>query len=108
MKKTSYLKLVAGLILVIGLTGCATLQSWFDWDGNGRIDPLAYLASADVTIGWEDANGVPFSIATDENGLHIEGQFTSPKTGLTYGLTEDGGFTITDPNGFQIQIKQKE
>jgi len=101
MKKLLHIGLIS---VCVGLIqGCAL----FDFDGNGRIDPLAYLSTADVSIGWVNEAGTPFRIAMGEDGIRIEGEFVDHR-GIKYAMTEDGGFAITDPNGFQIQIKRKE
>lgn len=90
-------------VLVVGSVGCSML----DFNGDGRFDPVTYLASVDIDVAWSGDDGSPYQIAVDENGVRLAGKFTSPKTGLTYALTETGGFTITDPNGIQVRIKSK-
>ena len=84
--------------------GCA---SWFDFDGNGRFDPVAYLENADITVAWVDESGQAYNIALDELGKQMLGTFIQAKTGYLFELTDDGGITITDPDGAQIQVKQK-
>ena len=95
------MKKLLAVLLIASLSGCA---SWFDFDGNGRFDPVAYLEDADIAVSWVDAQGTPFMIAVNEDGVQMAGVFVSPKTGRRYVLTEEGGFVITDPSGVEVRI----
>ena len=94
--------LIATLSLAV-LTGC----SMFDLDGNGRFDPVAYLENADITVVWTDESGQVYNIALDELGKQMLGTFIQAETGYLFELTENGGITVTDPSGVQVQVKQK-
>ena len=96
--------LVMGLSALFLISGCA----WMDLDGNGKVDPLAYLAASNVTVGWEDDSGAVYNVAVDDLGKQIIGQFIEAKTGYKVELVDSGGFTITDPRGFRIQVKSRE
>ena len=102
MKKLTTTVLLIFYSLVFA--GCA---SWFDFDGNGRFDPVAYLENADITVAWADEDGQVYNVALDELGKQMLGTFIQAKTGYPFELTEEGGITITDPNGTKIQVKQK-
>lgn len=95
-------KTLSALIIVALLSGCAL----FDLNGDGEINPLTYLAEANIQIAWTDSNGAPYYIATDENGRLI-GRFTSG-SGRIYELTEGGGIAITDASGITIHITPME
>lgn len=97
-------KLLALLMIVPLLGGC----KYFDFDGNGRFDPIAYLESADITLSWVDDNGQVYEMAVDDLGKRLVGQFIQAKTGYLFELTNTGGIVITDPEGRQIRVARKE
>lgn len=92
------------LAVVAIISGCA----WMDLDGNGRFDPLAYLESVDVTVAFVGDDGQVYNLAVDDLGKKLLGQFIQAKTGYLFEVTEEGGITVTDPSGVQIQLKRKE
>ena len=83
--------------------GCA---SWFDWDGNGRIDPITYLETSNITVGWVDSDGQAYTIALDEAGRRMLGVFIEAKTGYLFEVDEDGSLTITDPTGYSVTLSR--
>ena len=84
------------LIIAVLITGCALFDNW----GNGKLD-LPY----DVAITLSLPNGDTLVASTDENGLHIAGQYHSPSTGIVYKADVDGTIsaTWTDPATGQLQ-----
>lgn len=104
MTKTRF-ALVALLALVfIGLQpGCGTF-------GNGKVDPLGIdLSNIDIDVAWVAADGTPYKIRVDENGLMVEGEFTGPYSKLVYTITEKDGIKIRYPNtGIEVNIKPKD
>lgn len=102
-----YLEKFIALLAITSLVLCASC-AFFDLDGNGRFDPVAYLEGADITVGWVDEDGQIYTMALDEFGHKILGQFIQAKTGYTYELTDTGGIMIIDPDGKIVQVKPKE
>jgi len=98
------MKWIIALLSIAMLSGCA----WFDFDGNGRVDLLAYLSVVDVTVQWVDAAGETYTVALDELGARLAGKFVQAKTGYLFELTDGGGITVTDPAGVKVTIKRKE
>jgi len=96
MKKT-----ITALFVIAMLSGCA----WLDknvGNNDGEFNPQFSLT-------WVDAEGNPYKLAYDENGVLIEGTFTGPKTGFTYKVTDGEGITITDPvSGAVLIVSQQE
>lgn len=84
-------------------SGCSLL----DLDGNGRFDPIAYLQTVDVTVGFVGDDGNVYSIAVDELGAKLAGQFIQAKTGYMFELVDDGGISITAPDGTRLSIAKK-
>ncbi len=99
MKKALFAALALTLV-----AGC----SMFDLDGNGRIDPVAYLENSNITFGWVGEDGQVYNVALDELGKQVVGNFIQAKTGYKFEIVEEGGLTITDPEGFKIQIARKQ
>lgn len=98
------MKWIIALLSIAMLSGCA----WMDLDGNGRVDLLAYLSVVDVTVQWVDAAGETYTVALDELGARLAGEFVQAKTGYLFELTDGGGITVTDPAGVKVTIKRKE
>ena len=85
-------------------SGCSML----DLDGNGKFDPIAYLQTVDVTVGFIGEDGNVYSMAVDELGAKLAGQFIQAKTGYLFELVKDGGILITAPDGTNLMIARKE
>ena len=101
MKRLNAVFLSVSVMLMVG---CAL----FDFDGNGRFDPVAYLEGADISVCWVDQeSGEVYTMAIDELGVKILGEFVHAKTGYRFQLSGDGGISIVDPDGKILQIKQK-
>lgn len=86
------MKIIMTLLAIAVLsTGCALFN---------RVN-LPY----DVSITLSLPNGDTLVASTDENGLHIAGQYRSPATGIVYKADKDGiiSATWTDPATGQIQ-----
>lgn len=90
------------LLLLQG--GCSSL----DLDGNGKFDPVAYLQTADISVGFVDEAGNTYTMAIDELGAKLVGQFVQAKTGYLFELTDKGGITITAPDGTKLLVARKE
>ena len=102
MKKLLYTALVS---LCLGLlSGCAL----FDLDGNGRVDPVAYLQNADITVAWVDAEGNAYTVDALQLGEEVVYNYIQAKTGYRFEIVENGGIEITDPNGYKVRIAQKD
>lgn len=95
MKKKIYEAILvsacAGILSTMA-PGCRNL-------GNGKVD------IPEFELGLTDASGQEYAIANDADGLHIQGKYYSPRTGLTYVVTEDGGFEVRDPLGNTLRLK---
>lgn len=106
MKKTTVAHLYC-LILAIGLfsfTGCSLL----DLNGDGKVDPVSYLEDADISVGWVDQEtGEVYTMAIDELGHKIVGQWVQAKTGYTYELDPNGAISIIDPEGQVFTVSPK-
>ena len=96
--------LLLAVLSIAMLSGCA----WMDINNDGKVDPLAYLADSDITVGWVDEDGVVYNVALDDLGKQIVGQFIEVKTGFKVELVETGGIIITDRNGFQLRVAREE
>lgn len=83
--------------------GCAAL----DLNGDGKVDPFAFLEGVDISVAFTGEDGQVYNMAVDELGKKMLGQFIQDKTGYLFEVTEEGGITVTDPSGVAIQIKQK-
>ena len=83
--------------VLTGIVGCQSI-------GNGKLD------IPEINIGYVGEDGTPYTLAYDkETGLVVEGKYTSPKTGLVYEITQEGGFVVTDPRtGLNIRLKEAD
>ncbi len=90
-------------VLTALLSGC----QYFDLDGNGRFDPIAYLEGVDITVAWVGEDGQVYNVAIDELGKQLLGQFIQAETGYLFEITDEGGIAVTDPSGIQVQLKRK-
>lgn len=91
MKKQAHLIAALTLAAIALTTGCA---SWFKNIG-------------DVSIVWKSNLGHEFTLVAYPDGLERV-LFKSATTGLLYEVTEEGGFTITAPNGETERVQQVE
>lgn len=95
---------VAALVLLDTLIfGCTIL----DLNGDGEVNPITYLEGVDITVGWVDESGEVYNVALDEFGKQIVGRFIQAKTGYLFEVDDNGGITVTDPDGVSINLKQK-
>lgn len=79
-----------------------------DLNGDGKFDPIAYLEDADITVGWiDEETGEVYTMALDELGHKILGEWIKKETGYTYVLSDTGGITIVDPDGKAFTIEPK-
>lgn len=101
------MKYITALLACALLSGCAL----FDWNQDGKFDPIAYLAGADISVVWVGEDGTAYQMALDELGMKIAGEYIQAKTGYRFELAplHDGtyGIEITDPNGYQVWIVPK-
>lgn len=98
---------VAIILLANGMAGCKAL----DLNGDGKFDPVAYLQDADISVGWVDQDtGEIYTMALDELGHKILGEWVRAKTGFTYQLDPKGGISIVDSKGqaFTVSIKDSK
>lgn len=94
------MKYLTALLALSLLAGCA----WMDLDGDGEVNPRAYLANSDITVSWVGEDGAVYNVAVDEFGRQIVGQFIQAKTGYLFEVTDEGGLVITDPSGMKYHI----
>ena len=100
MKKLLYIGLIS---VCIGLIqGCAMLDKYFG-NNDGEFDMPA------IELILVDGSGGEYMVSYDpETGIAIAGQYTSAKTGLTYTVTPDGGFEVSDPLGNTFRLILQE
>jgi hypothetical protein len=92
------------IFLLLVLCSC----TMFDLDGNGRIDPVAYLQNADISVSWVDAEGNAYTVDAMQLGEEIVYDYIQAKTGYRFEIVESGGIEVTDPNGYKVRIAPKE
>lgn len=85
------MKYAIALITIALMTGCALFSG----------TDLPYDVSIILTL----PSGDTLVASTDDDGLHIAGQYRSPATGIVYRVDEDGTIsaTWTDPATGQVQ-----
>ena len=95
---------LAIIILGMAVMGCA----FFDWNNDGKIDPIAYLQDADISVTWVDDQGNAYTMDVMELGQNLFFAYVEQKTGYRFDLAEqqDGsiGIRIRDPKGYEIYI----
>ena len=103
MKKYITLLLVACATLMI--SGCEMI----DLDGNGKFDPVAYMEGIDINVSLVAEDGTVYTVAVDEYGKKLIGQYIQAKTGYLFDVAPDGGITVTDPtNGLSINLARNQ
>ena len=91
------MKYITILLAVMLLTSCTMLEKWFDDSGMPSIELVLV-----------DDAGAAYTIAYDpDTGLAIAGQYTA-SNGMTYTITPEGGFEVTDPNGNIFRLTPRE
>ena len=84
---------IAVLILAGLISGCALF--------NKPVSGLPF----DISVVLSLPNGDQLIARTDDKGVHIQGQYVSPKTGIIYKADENGtvSATWTDPVSGMVQ-----
>jgi len=92
MKSRIVLVAILAIVATALLSGCSTL-------GNGQLD-LPY----DVDFALVLPNGDKLVVATDAAGVHLSGQYRSPRTGILYVGDPNGTITATDALGNAVSL----